>query len=53
MKAWAHETVQNIYGTNLNEAQLDLLWSFIVSIFIVGGVIGSFMGSYVADKIGR
>lgn len=32
---------------------MDVLWSAIVSIFIVGGVIGSLGGSYLADKLGR
>lgn len=53
MKSWANETLRNNYGANLNDGEVDILWSFIVSIFLVGGAIGSFLGSYVADKIGR
>jgi MFS family permease len=53
MKAWANETLRNNYGADLNESQVDVLWSFIVSIFLIGGAIGSFAGSYVADRIGR
>lgn len=53
MKAWANETLLSNYGAKISPSQLDLLWSFIVSIFLIGGAIGSFIGSYVADRIGR
>ncbi|CAO1426271.1 unnamed protein product, partial [Diamesa tonsa] len=53
MKAWANETIYNKYEVNLSVDSVNLLWSFIVSIFLVGGAIGSLGGSYIADRIGR
>lgn len=53
MKAWANQTLSNNYRAELSDSQVDLLWSFIVSIFLIGGAIGSFIGGLVADRIGR
>lgn len=53
IKEWANETVYENYNVVLSESGVDLLWSFIVSIFLVGGAIGSLGGSFVADRIGR
>lgn len=53
MKSWANETIFSNYGKVLSESAVDLLWSFIVSIFLVGGAVGSLGGSLVADRIGR
>lgn len=52
MRAWLKETVQKSYGVEL-EAGLDLLWAFVVSIFLIGGCIGSFLGSYISNRMGR
>jgi MFS family permease len=53
MKVWANKTLESNYNIQLTSGQIDLLWSFIVSIFLIGGAIGSLGGSFVADKIGR
>lgn len=53
MKAWANETIYNNYHVNLSDDSVNLVWSFIVSIFLIGGAIGSLGGSYIADRIGR
>lgn len=53
MKAWANETIYNKYEVDMSEDSINLLWSFIVSIFLIGGAIGSLGGSYIADRIGR
>lgn len=53
MKVWINETLKNNYEMNLSDNGVDLLWSFIVSVFLIGGAIGSFAGSYVANRIGR
>ncbi|XP_070502732.1 solute carrier family 2, facilitated glucose transporter member 1-like [Chironomus tepperi] len=53
MQAWANETLYTKYGIQLSSGGIDLLWSFIVSIFLVGGAVGSLGGSYVANRIGR
>lgn len=32
---------------------LDLLWSTVVAVFLVGGAVGSLGGAWVADRFGR
>lgn len=41
------------YATELGETQLDVLWSTIVSVFLVGGMTGSMSGAWAADRVGR
>lgn len=53
IKSWANETIYQNYNHVLSSAGLDLVWSFVVSIFLVGGAVGSLGGSFVADRIGR
>lgn len=53
IKQWANETIHANYDIVLSEAGVDLLWSFIVSVFLVGGAVGSLGGSFVANRIGR
>lgn len=40
-------------GHLLSQHELELLWSFIVSIFLISAALGSLCASYLADKIGR
>lgn len=53
IKEFCNSTVSATYGVNMSGSELDILWSCIVSIFIVGGVIGSLLGGWVADLLGR
>lgn len=53
MKVWCNQTVQEKYGSTLSTSGLDILWSSIVSIFLVGGAIGSMGGAGLANKFGR
>ncbi|XP_034652185.1 solute carrier family 2, facilitated glucose transporter member 1 isoform X1 [Drosophila subobscura] len=53
MKIWCNQTLHDNYGSNLSETGLDLLWSSIVSVFLVGGAIGSLGGAGAANKFGR
>lgn len=53
MKVWCNQTLHENYGSNLSESGLDLLWSCIVSVFLVGGAIGSLGGAGAANKFGR
>lgn len=53
IKEWANQTVSDNYNWALTVGGADLLLSFIVSVFLVGGALGSLGGSYVADRIGR
>lgn len=41
------------YQKDLGEKSAKLLYSFAVSIFAIGGMIGGFSGGTVANKFGR
>ena len=41
------------YDELVSEGTLTVLWSLTTAIFIPGGMIGSFLGGWLADKIGR
>ncbi|XP_052870590.1 solute carrier family 2, facilitated glucose transporter member 3-like isoform X2 [Anopheles cruzii] len=53
IKSWCNETIYETYGTVFTEGNLETFWSAVVSIFLIGGVIGSLGGAWVADKLGR
>lgn len=53
LKSWINATYSERYDLTLNEYSIDLIWSFVVSIFLVGGAIGSFAGSFIANRYGR
>ncbi|XP_017839081.1 solute carrier family 2, facilitated glucose transporter member 1 isoform X2 [Drosophila busckii] len=53
IQAWCNQTVIEQYHTYLSDGALDLLWSSVVSIFLVGGAIGSLGGAGLANKFGR
>jgi MFS family permease len=53
IREFCNATVADHYGINMGPSQLNILWSIIVSIFLVGGVTGSLSGGWVADRFGR
>lgn len=53
IKQFCNTTIQQKYGLTLSPETMDILWSTIVSIFIVGGVTGSLSGAWIANKVGR
>lgn len=53
MRHWCNETLIERYDAWLTKDSLDVLWSTVVSIFIIGGVIGSVGGAWIADRFGR
>ncbi|KAM7345809.1 solute carrier family 2, facilitated glucose transporter member 1-like isoform 2-T2 [Cochliomyia hominivorax] len=53
MRAWCNETIIERYDVYLTSAAIELLWSTIVSIFLIGGAIGSLTGAGLANKFGR
>ncbi|XP_058125663.1 solute carrier family 2, facilitated glucose transporter member 3-like [Anopheles ziemanni] len=53
IKSWCNETIYETYGTVFTEGNLETFWSAVVSIFLIGGVIGSLGGAWVADRLGR
>ncbi|XP_072271558.1 solute carrier family 2, facilitated glucose transporter member 11-like isoform X1 [Pyxicephalus adspersus] len=48
-----NETWYDRYHSKLDENLLTLIWSVIVSVFTLGGLIGTFVGGHAAAKIGR
>lgn len=53
MKKWCKETLLARYGVQLSFDQLQILWSAVVSIFLIGGCLGSLVGAWFADRFGR
>ncbi|XP_017017068.1 solute carrier family 2, facilitated glucose transporter member 1 isoform X1 [Drosophila kikkawai] len=53
MRSWCNETLISRYDLYLGESSLELLWSAAVSIFLVGGAIGSMTGATMANRFGR
>jgi len=41
------------YAIQFSPAQLDGLWSILVSIFLIGGIIGGVVGGKLANALGR
>lgn len=53
MRAWCQETLLARYGLQLSAGALELLWATVVSIFLVGGAVGSLTGASIANRFGR
>ncbi|XP_059906280.1 solute carrier family 2 member 11, like [Gadus macrocephalus] len=53
IKELVNTTSTERYGLPLEEWQLTLIWSFLVSIFCVGGLLGSLLAVQMGKKYGR
>lgn len=53
IKQWIQHNIQLRYQTEITANTLDFLWSSIVAIFLVGGVIGSLFGGWLSNNYGR
>lgn len=53
MQDWCNKTIKSRYDIDITEDQLQTLWSTIISIFLVGGCVGSLIAATLADKYGR
>ena len=53
IKQFLQEIYSARYNTTLSKESSKTYFSVIVSLFLVGGLIGSLSGGYVADKFGR
>ncbi|XP_055319987.1 solute carrier family 2, facilitated glucose transporter member 1-like isoform X2 [Sitodiplosis mosellana] len=53
MKKWCNQTIIQRYDKYLSVDQLETLWSTIISIFLVGGCVGSLFAASLADRFGR
>ncbi|XP_054740029.1 solute carrier family 2, facilitated glucose transporter member 1-like [Anastrepha obliqua] len=53
IKSWCLDAFAIRYDEHLTSAQLDLIWSVIVSIFLIGGIFGSFIAGGCCNRFGR
>ncbi|XP_048820400.1 uncharacterized protein LOC125701887 [Lagopus muta] len=53
IKSFIHETWLKRYGSSPSEEIITLMWSFIVSIYTIGGLLGSMSVRYMSVKFGR
>lgn len=53
IKAYCNESIRQRYGKEISEDGLNILWSAIVSIFLIGGVTGSLTSSMLSNRLGR
>ena len=52
IKDFYNVTYSSRYG-NFSDVSMTLTWSLTTALFIPGGMIGAFLGGWLADKIGR
>ena len=52
IKDFHNVTYSSRYG-NFSESSMTVTWSLTTALFIPGGMIGAFLGGWLADKIGR
>ncbi|KAI1301819.1 Solute carrier family 2, facilitated glucose transporter member 1 [Halotydeus destructor] len=50
---WINETYTKRFNVEPDKATIDFIYSVIVAIFCVGGMIGALMTAYVAERFGR
>jgi MFS family permease len=50
---FCNASILHNYGTVIEETPLELLWAFVVSIFLIGGGLGAFIAGSIANRIGR
>lgn len=53
MKVWVRMTLYEDYQVHLTDSQLNFLWTSIVSIFMVGGILGSLFAAWFSKNFGR
>lgn len=53
MRSWCNETLIARYDLHLTSDQVQTLWASIISIFLIGGCVGSVVGASLADRLGR
>lgn len=53
IKSFIHEAWLKRYGSSPSEEIITLMWSFVVSIYSIGGLLGSLSAGYLSVRFGR
>ncbi|KAM8714315.1 hypothetical protein ACLKA7_014445 [Drosophila subpalustris] len=53
IKSWCADILPSEYDTISSGNQLNLLWTCIVSIYLIGGIVGSCFAAWFTDRYGR
>ncbi|XP_021145310.2 solute carrier family 2, facilitated glucose transporter member 11 isoform X6 [Columba livia] len=53
IKSFIHETWVRRYGFSATEELITLMWSFIVSVYSIGGLLGALSAGYLSVRFGR
>ncbi|NWQ79972.1 GTR11 protein, partial [Columbina picui] len=53
IKSFIHETWVRRYGSSATEELITLIWSFIVSVYSIGGLLGALSAGYLSVRFGR
>ncbi|XP_053673126.1 solute carrier family 2, facilitated glucose transporter member 3-like [Anopheles nili] len=53
IKHWCNGTIHRNYDVHLSDSALNAIIAVTISIALIGGVIGSLQGAYLADRYGR
>lgn len=53
IQSFCERSIKEKHNVQLSDYQLQILWSAIVSVFLIGGVSGSLIGSWLSDRFGR
>ncbi|XP_037944785.1 solute carrier family 2, facilitated glucose transporter member 3-like [Teleopsis dalmanni] len=50
---WCSDVLRMQYSVVLSDAAMNTLWSAIVSVFLLGGIVGAIGGAWMSNKFGR
>jgi len=53
MQSFCNDSIRERYNVQLSSHELQILWSAIVSVFLIGGMSGSLIASWLSDRFGR
>jgi len=53
IRVWIQEATDKNFGIVMTNEQNVMMWSFVISLFLVGCTFGGLKGGYLADKVGR
>jgi len=53
IRTWIHTSIFNRTGQDLPSSDVTMIWSWIVSVFCIGGIIGGSITGLVSERMGR